>query len=388
MKILKFLNFIVIATAMAISGCNSGGDASTQGGEQATSYQLVVDSGSSGSRIYVYNKQLTESGMSITDLYESKINIPLASFASSPTEAGAKGIQPLLLNAIKFLQSRKSDISLTNVPTSVLGTAGMHLISESQQKEIYQNVADTILAAGLKLNETKTISGQYEGLYSWADVNYLRGSFSKQNSTDGILEVGGASAQIAFATPQTTGNNIINITIENKDYNVYTISLLGLGQDVARSNMNQMANYNACYPQGYNKSQLSIDDNFNYSDCSSNYNQIIALYPELDQIKDIPGFFSQSFIGVSAVYYVLNFWGIKNNAALLTHSINTTCDESYSEIMVQHSNAYKVENQCANSVLVDSLFNTLSFNKNQLTAVELINNTPLTWTLGYVLLNV
>jgi hypothetical protein len=54
--------------------------------------------------------------------------------------------------------------------------------------------------------------------------------------------------------------------------------------------------------------------------------------------------------------------------------------------MTQHPNAYKAENQCANSILIDSLFNTLSFGTNQLTAVELINDTLLTWTLGYVLL--
>ncbi len=373
---------LLLASGIVISGCSSGNSNSST---QLSPYQFVVDAGSSGSRIYVYSKLSTESGLVINDLYESKINIPLASFANNPQDAGSQGIQPLLTSAINFIQTRESAVNLAIIPTSVLGTAGMRIVPESQQNAIYQSVAATIVANNLELDQTQTISGQYEGIYSWADVNYLQNNFGN-NITNGIFEVGGASAQVAFATPQASSESIIKVSINNKLYNVYAISFLGLGQDVARNTMNTLPNHNACYPLGYNSVSLNINGNFDYSGCTSNYDSVIAPYPEINQVKNVAGYYSESFIGIASVYYALSFWNIESQPGLLTQNINTTCIENYSQIVAEHPTAFKPENQCANSTLINNmLFNNLAMESSQLTAVETINDTPLTWTLGYVL---
>lgn len=373
---------LLLASGLVISGCSSGNSNSST---QLSPYQFVVDAGSSGSRIYVYSKLSTESGLVINDLYESKINIPLASFANNPQDAGSQGIQPLLTSAINFIQTRESAVNLAIIPTSVLGTAGMRIVPESQQNAIYQSVAATIVANNLELDQTQTISGQYEGIYSWADVNYLQNNFGN-NITNGIFEVGGASAQVAFATPQASSESIIKVSINNKLYNVYAISFLGLGQDVARNTMNTLPNHNACYPLGYNSVSLNINGNFDYSGCTSNYDSVIAPYPEINQVKNVAGYYSESFIGIASVYYALSFWNIESQPGLLTQNINTTCIENYSQIVAEHPTAFKPENQCANSTLINNmLFNNLAMESSQLTAVETINGTPLTWTLGYVL---
>ncbi len=373
---------LLLASGIVISGCSSGNSNSST---QLSPYQFVVDAGSSGSRIYVYSKLSTESGLVINDLYESKINIPLASFANNPQDAGSQGIQPLLTSAINFIQTRESAVNLAIIPTSVLGTAGMRIVPESQQNAIYQSVAATIVANNLELDQTQTISGQYEGIYSWADVNYLQNNFGN-NITNGIFEVGGASAQVAFATPQASSESIIKVSINNKLYNVYAISFLGLGQDVARNTMNTLPNHNACYPLGYNSVSLNINGNFDYSGCTSNYDSVIAPYPEINQVKNVAGYYSESFIGIASVYYALSFWNIESQPGLLTQNINTTCIENYSQIVAEHPTAFKPENQCANSTLINNmLFNNLAMESSQLTAVETINGTPLTWTLGYVL---
>lgn len=381
---MKLANGIMLlfAAVVVISGCNSG---SSNSSTQLSPYQFVVDAGSSGSRIYVYSKLSTESGLVINDLYESKINIPLASFANNPQDAGSQGIQPLLTSAINFIQTRESAVNLAIIPTSVLGTAGMRIVPESQQNAIYQSVAATIVANNLELDQTQTISGQYEGIYSWADVNYLQNNFGN-NITNGIFEVGGASAQVAFATPQASSESIIKVSINNKLYNVYAISFLGLGQDVARNTMNTLPNHNACYPLGYNSVSLNINGNFDYSGCTSNYDSVIAPYPEINQVKNVAGYYSESFIGIASVYYTLSFWNIESQPGLLAQNINTTCIENYSQIVAEHPTAFKPENQCANSTLINNmLFNNLAMESSQLTAVETINGTPLTWTLGYVL---
>lgn len=381
MKLKNTFILLPIVTTVVIS-CSSGSSSSST---PTSSYQFVVDSGSSGSRIYVYNKLVTESGLVLTDLFESKINVPLASFANNPQDAGSQGIQPLLTSAINFIQPTGANLAL--IPTSVLGTAGMRLVSESQQTAIYQSVATTIVANGLELDQTQTITGQYEGVYSWADVNYLYNNFNTNINTAGILEVGGASAQIAFATNAATNESVVAVTINNNLYTVYAISFLGLGQDVARGSMNQLVNHDACYPTGYTSIPLSINGNFNYNDCSDNYNAVTAYYPELNQVKNVSGYTAESFIGIASVYYTLNFWNIESQPSLLTQNINTTCVESLNEIIAQYPTAYRPENQCANAVFINGMmFDNLAMSPNQLTAVNSINGVELTWTLGYALI--
>lgn len=377
---------ILLGIIIFLTGCNSGSQ-NSPGVSKLPSYQFVIDAGSSGSRIYIYSKLLSESGLIINNLYESKINIPLASFAKTPELSGKQGIQPLLMGAIRFLQSESLGSNLANIPTSVLGTAGMRLLPESQQELIYKDVAATIMADGLQLDQTQTITGQYEGIYSWADINYLQNNFGSANSK-GILEVGGASTQIAFATSQESSKNIINIVINGRSYNVYSISLLGLGQDTARIAMNQLLQHNFCYPIGYNSLSQDIFGNFDFNSCAANYNSIMELYPELNQVKYTLGYSTESFIGVSSVYHTLKFWGIESQPNLLSQKIKTTCTDSLNEIISEYPDTYKPENQCANSTFINEMiFTNLRMGTNQIIALNTINGTALSWTLGYVLIN-
>ena len=150
---LKAIFLSILPLVTALSACSSGSSNST-----IYPYQFVVDSGSSGSRVYVYSKVSTESGYVITDLYEKKTSTPLASFANNPSNAGTS-VTPLLESAVQFLISESiPNLNLAKVPTSVLGTAGMRLISESSQAAIYRNVAESISILGLMVCQTETLT--------------------------------------------------------------------------------------------------------------------------------------------------------------------------------------------------------------------------------------
>lgn len=395
MNIKKILS--IMSLTILFSACNSG--TSTTTSPATYPYQFVVDSGSSGSRIYVYSKVNTESGFVLTDLYEKKTNTPLASFAANPTAAGTS-IMPLLESAIQYLTlSGVTGVNTASIPTSVLGTAGMRLIPESSQAQIYANVAESIAASGLMVGQVQTITGQYEGVYSWLDVNYLQSNLSNVTATNGILEVGGASAQVAFATTAAQSSNaaIMTINANGRDYNVYSTSFLGLGQDYARAIMNNGENHNQCYPAGYTfngnnspyfTNALSINGDFNYNGCVGNYESVINNYPLINGINQVANFYTQNFVGVGSVYYALNFWGIESSPNLLANDIQQTCVEQYSQMKNDYPNAFNLQNQCANSVLINNMmFNNLQFESNQLYAVASINGTNLTYTLGFALIN-
>lgn len=381
---LLFILFIFSITSCTPISNNVGG----AGIE--SKFAIVVDAGSSGSRAYLYTISKNEPAtIVINKLDDKKNNIALASFVNKPTCAGKDGILPLL-NAVadKLVEQ---GVSRKQIVVSVLGTAGMRLLNQEQQQEIYTNVVASIKNDGFSLGKVKTISGEDEGLYSWADVNYLNNDF-KSNTPNGIVEVGGASMQVAFTTNSKEPSAYIKtIKVNNKEYSVYVVSFLGLGQDQAREQMNSLPTHNQCYPLGYTNG-TSIDGRFKFDDCLQNYAIVLAndKYKPIYDINRVPGFTQQNFIGLSSVYYALNFWkmGQPPSEAKLQQNINNTCYKAYHELEQLYPEAYKLYNQCANAVYEDLvLYSILKMHDEQLIVLDKINGEALTWTLGYLLLN-
>lgn len=374
---------ILSTTAMFLAACNSGGSSTTNN----TSYQMVVDAGSSGSRVYVYQVNSGTSLPSITDIFESSNKTGLATFKNNPESAGSVGIQPLLDSAISFMNTTYG-IPPQQIRASVMGTAGMRLISEPAQTAIYQYVTNTIVNDGLILGDVGTITGQDEGLYSWADVNYLQNNFNGAQTTNGIVEVGGASAQVAYSTSSVSSSNIVSTTINGQTYNVYAISYLGLGQDQAVASMQALnpSTKGQCYPTGY--TSASITGAFNFSGCTSNYAAVTGQYGEsLSTMSSQAGFSSNNFIGLSSVYYALDFWGITQTPTQLVPMINGTCNLSWTDMQASYPGNKYLFGQCANATYMNQfLYGSLKLGSSQLTSLNTINDTALTWTLGYLLI--
>lgn len=228
-------------------------------------YGVILDAGSSGTRVYVYkwkNHAAAAKSASTTELKalpriklkeSKKIHPGVSTFADKVSQVGPDHLQQLIDIALDEVPSKK----ISETPIYLMATAGMRLLPQSQQTALLQNMC-TYLKATTKFilpdcdAHVQIISGETEGLYGWIAANYLLGGFDhpeqhnhgQNHHTYGFLDMGGASAQIAFAPNSTESEKhaddlklvrMRTLDGSSSEYKVFTATWLGFGANQARS---------------------------------------------------------------------------------------------------------------------------------------------------------
>lgn len=211
----------------------------------------IIDAGSSGSELYVYewdSKELSVvySGSGMDDT-EGKILAQV-----DDTDAAAKAY-------LTKMTSGHPNRAKDPIPLYVLATAGMRGMDNSIYDKI---VTKENRINGYKIIKAMTISGRYEGFYAWLAANYRNKIINvnvsgkklvpqnPENPTHGILEIGGASMQIAFI--KEGDNDIVNCIYREGLGNIYSKSYLDRGVNsvyknygINNNNPNPSTNNNA-----------------------------------------------------------------------------------------------------------------------------------------------
>lgn len=182
-----------------------------------------------------------------------KIHPGVSTFADSVSQVGPEHLQQLIKIALDEVPTDK----ISETPIYLMATAGMRLLTQSQQTALLQNMC-TYLKATTKFilpdcdAHVQIISGETEGLYGWIAANYLLGGFDhpeehdhgQNHHTYGFLDMGGASAQIAFAPNATESQKhaddlklvrMRTLDGSSAEYKVFTATWLGFGANQARS---------------------------------------------------------------------------------------------------------------------------------------------------------
>lgn len=176
----------------------------------------------------------------------------MSSFAHNPEQIGPNH----LANLLKHARSIVPDSAVRDTPIFLLATAGMRLLKNSEQQLLLNQICSYVRANSDFLlpacdAHIQVIPGVTEGLYGWIATNYLLGSFDaperhdhgKGHHTYGFLDMGGASAQIAFEPNATEAakhaNDLKLLRLRNVDgspqeHRVFVTSWLEYGVREAR----------------------------------------------------------------------------------------------------------------------------------------------------------
>ncbi len=201
--------------------------------------KIIVDAGSSGSRVHVYAQN--QSNKAWDELFSNKINPGFANIPNNDVAIDA------------YLNTLFAEVALWDgIPTYFYATAGMRLLEPQQQFIYYQKLTDWFnTKSHLILKEARTLSGQEEGVFAWLALN---------NRQAGVMDVGGASTQIVFPIREdasVAAEDKVQVVLNHQPLTLFVHSFLNLGLNQVIQRYHSTA---SCFPKGYLLSNQSLAD--------------------------------------------------------------------------------------------------------------------------------
>lgn len=399
-------------------------------------YGVVLDCGSSGTRVFVYTwlrpNSLDDKLLDVSPLEDDhgqpvqlKVEPGLSSFADDVS--GLEGhIAPLISIAEKHIPpDRHSETVLY-----MLATAGMRMLPLKSQNDILSELrrrTPRITNFHFADNHVDVISGKEEGMYAWISANYVLGrlkvdSNGKREDSVGIIDMGGGSTQIAFEVSQQgqiAHEDYIQFNLgasdtTHLDYKLFVTTHLGFGANIAHSKYHEMLidQYNRedqaisdpCLPQGatFEQNGFEFVGSGNYSSC---YNSLKPLlHKDTCQADDatcsLDGHYQPpmngigEFFGFSEFYYTSSdCLGIAGrwNLDLFQKESAAYCATEWSVLKSNlalgkyKADENRLRQQCFKSAWVPMvLHHGFNFPRHgkKLTTLQTIEGTEVQWALG------
>ncbi|XP_048713235.2 ectonucleoside triphosphate diphosphohydrolase 7 [Caretta caretta] len=455
------------------------GDLEATDTEDSTlNYGIVVDCGSSGSRVFVYFwpphngnphdlldvKQMRDRS---SQPVVKKIKPGISVLATTPDQA-SHYMRPLLSFAAAHVPVTKHK----ETPLYILCTAGMRLLSERQQAAILEDLVRNVpLEFDFLFSESQAevISGKQEGVYAWIGINFVLGRFDHEEEEDamitvalggqaeslvrkrtvGILDMGGASLQIAYEVPsietfsspqqEEAAKSLLaefnlgcDVQHTEHVYRVYVSTFLGFGGNFARQRyeelmLNQTRALNRlqgqqtgtsaetpfldpCLPVGLEDTveeggqTLHVRGRGDWQACAQLLHPLLAgvngSQASLTHTYQAPIDFNNSeFYGFSEFFYctedVLRLGG-RYHAPSFTRAAQDYCSLSWSVLTQRfqeglyspHADQHRVKYQCFKSAWMYQVLHEgfhFPLDYSSLHTAQLVYDREVQWTLGAIL---
>ncbi|KAL7843960.1 hypothetical protein SRHO_G00224990 [Serrasalmus rhombeus] len=408
-------------------------------------YGIVLDAGSSHTAMYIYKWPADKQNGTGVVTQHSECSVKGGGISSYAGQKGAAGrsLEACLKQAVQDIPQTRHHLT----PVYLGATAGMRLLNISSPEmsaQVLQEVEDTIKSFPFCFRGATILSGQQEGVYGWVTVNYLLENFIKYSfvghwmkpgrQTVGALDLGGASTQITFVTPEKVEDENYSMTLRlyGQDYSLYTHSYLcyGKGEFLRRLLAHLITSqgptgtvYNPCYPSDHNET-LELQQVFE-SPCTKSqrpapyephasvtiqgtgdYHLCVGNISEIFSWQDCP--FSQcsfdhvfqpnitgSFMAFSVFFFTYSFLqkcvGISiSTPELLQQAARTVCNMTTEEMFKrdEEDRSYLKE-YCAVTVYIQVLMlRGYHFDEHSLSRVTFqkkAGDASVGWALGYML---
>lgn len=252
-------------------------------GRPLIQYVLMLDAGSTGSRIHAYKFNYCKDHPEMEDELFKMIEPGLSSFENDP-KAAAHSLDSLMEVAMKGVPETLWGCT----PVAVKATAGLRALGPVKSKQILEAVNHHLSHDYpfplIPHNPVEVMDGKDEGVYAWITVNYLLGTLGKaEHRTAATFDLGGGSTQIVFepwfeqyhpnvkGRPQLApGEHQYDMVYGGQNYTLYQHSYLGYGLMAARKAIKKMIAQEAsdqgkfsvehpCFPEGF-REELTIND--------------------------------------------------------------------------------------------------------------------------------
>ncbi|XP_055296253.1 ectonucleoside triphosphate diphosphohydrolase 5 isoform X3 [Sitodiplosis mosellana] len=206
-------------------------------GYKQLQYAVVIDAGSTGSRVIAYEFHLGYMDGRLVLDRELFVQVkPGLSFYHDKPAEGAKTIQGLLGKAKDFIPQE----FWATTPLVLKATAGLRLLLPVEAENLLNEVRDVFLRSGflVKDDSVEILDGLDEGIYSWFTINFLLGRLGSKN-TVAALDLGGGSTQVTFAPKDVHKTPLLSeymhtVNVPNAKIDVFTTSYLNLGLQAVR----------------------------------------------------------------------------------------------------------------------------------------------------------
>lgn len=371
-------------------------------------YVILIDAGSSGSRMHVHGYTRNTSVKGGMPIVDPSLNVKkkpgLSSYASTPSQA-AESIALLRT----FAEEQVPAAQRAATPIYLQATAGLRVIPSEKAEAILENVRDELQTWGFRFERSwaKIISGREEGINGFIASNYLLGVLNKpdvdEKQTYGVLEMGGASLQLTFCPDvnqmtKEQQQDLVSVTLGGNTFQVYTYSYLGYGLEKAAERYqseqinNIEADGNPCAlthsmhsgAGDFDKCKAGIDtslffDGAKHQTCDSC--SFMGLYQ--------PSLQGERFLAIENFWYTTEFFGLEKEHPFLEklqEKGKKYCSTDFKEVSEEPPDANKY---CFSSAYITSLLTQgLSFDSTALSGVQLahdIEGSGIDWALGAVI---
>ncbi|KAJ0868251.1 putative apyrase [Helianthus annuus] len=354
-----------------------------------------------------------------------RVSPGLSAFAEDPVRAGGSVVELL-----EFARKRIPRESWGETEVRLMATGGLRMLELSVQERVLEACRTVLRSSGFVFRNdwAEVISGSDEGVHAWVVANYALGTLGGDpRETTGIIELGGASAQVTFVSNEPMPPEFSRtVKFGNVSYSLYSHSLLEFGQNVAfdlvrRSKLAKVPNpesfgskvvLDPCSPKGYKHNVITgnitpsslIEKNEplsilhasgNFSECRSASLTLLQKGKEecaYDQCYIGSTFIPKlqgKFLATENFFHTSKFFGLSPKTFLseLMVAGKQFCEEDWSKLKSKYPkfNNEDLHRYCFSSAYIVALLHDslgIAFDDKRIGYANQVNNIPLDWALG------